>query len=89
MTHNGIISLLDVEDLQFALVNAGAQMIGRQYKSTLEDYFSMFVGFLMFNDAELAYEDVTTWMKTNVISDVNDIHLYELNGATIPASFLL
>ena len=89
MTHNGIISLLDIEDLQFALVNAGEQMIGKDYKSTLEDYFSMFVGFLMFNDAQLAYEDVSNWMKTNIISNVNDIHLYELNGATLPASFLL
>lgn len=89
MAHNGIISLLDVEDLQFALVNAGEQMIGREYKSTLEDYFSMFVGFLMFNDAQLAYEDVSNWMQNNVISNVNDIHLYELNGATLPASFLL
>lgn len=89
MSHNGIISLLDVEDLQFALVNAGAQMIGRKYKRTLEDYFSMFVGFLMFNDAQLAYEDVSRWMETNIISDVNDIHLYELNGATVPSSFLL
>ena len=28
-------------------------------------------------------------METNIISDVNDIHLYELNGATVPSSFLL
>jgi len=64
-------------------------MIGHYLKSSLEDYFSIFVGFLMFNDAELMFEDVTKWIKDNTISTVNDIHLYELNGVTVPSSFLL
>jgi hypothetical protein len=35
------------------MINAGALMIGAGNKHSLEDYFSIFVGFLMFNDATL------------------------------------
>ena len=89
MTDAGGISLIDVENLQFAMVNAGELMIGHTLKPQLEDYFSIFVGFLMFNDAQLMFEDVAKWIETGVVSSVNDIHLYELNGVTIPTSYLL
>ena len=89
MTDSGGISLGDLKFLQFACVNAGNQMIGRFLKSPLENYFSTFVGFLMFNDAELMFEDVAKWTTETAISGVNDIHLYELNGVTFPSSYLL
>lgn len=89
MTDSGGISLGDLEFLQFACVNAGNQMIGHFLKSPLENYFSTFVGFLMFNDAELMFEDVAKWTTENAISGVNDIHLYEINGVTFPSSYLL
>lgn len=89
LADSGGFDIGDLNFLQFALINAGSQMIGHYLKSSLEDYFSIFVGFLMFNDAELMFEDVTKWIKDNTISTVNDIHLYELNGVTVPSSFLL
>lgn len=89
MADSGGINLGDLEFLQFACINAGNQMIGHFLKSPLENYFSIFVGFLMFNDAELMFEDVAKWTTETAISGVNDIHLYELNGVTFPSSYLL
>ena len=89
LADSGGFSLGDLQYLQFAMINAGSQMLGNFLKSSLEDYFSIFVGFLMFNDAELMFEDVSQWIKSQTISSVNDIHLYELNGVTIPSSYLL
>lgn len=91
MADSGGFSLGDLEFLQFACVNAGEGMIGHFLKPTLENYFSTFVGFLMFNDAALMFEDTQKWIESQdkAISGVNDIHLYELNGVTIPSSYLL
>lgn len=89
MSDSGGISIGDLQFLQFACVNAGQQMIGHFLKPSLENYFSIFVGFLMFNDAELMFEDVTKWTTDMTISGVNDIHLYELNGITLPSSYIL
>ena len=89
VSDSGGFSLGDLKFLQFACVNAGNQMIGHFLKSPLENYFSIFVGFLMFNDAELMFEDVAKWTSEVAISGVNDIHLYELNGVTFPSSYLL
>ena len=89
MSDSGGISIGDLQFLQFACVNAGQQMIGHFLKPSLENYFSIFVGFLMFNDAELMFEDVTKWTTDMAISGVNDIHLYELNGITFPSSYIL
>lgn len=89
MSDSGGIDLGDLKFLQFACVNAGDLMIGNFLKPSLENYFSIFVGFLMFNDAELMFEDTANWMANTTISGVNDIHLYELNGVTFPSSYLL
>ena len=89
MADSGGIDIGDLQFLQFACVNAGNQMIGHFLKPSLENYFSIFVGFLMFNDAELMFEDVSNWTMETAISGVNDIHLYELNGVTFPSSYLL
>jgi hypothetical protein len=32
-------------------------------KSTLENYFSIFLGFFMFNDAALTIQDISDFMK--------------------------
>jgi hypothetical protein len=47
----------DIEFFQFAMINAGSQMIGHNLKRTLEDYFSIFLSFFMFNDAALMIEE--------------------------------
>jgi len=45
------MTLDDIEWLKFAMRNAGQGMIGSANKRSIEDYFSVFVGFFMFNDA--------------------------------------
>lgn len=89
MMEAGGITLDDKQWLQFAMINAGRNMIGRTYKTSIEDYFSLFVGFLMFNDAYIMVEDAKKYIENKYDSDVSDLHLYELNGVFIPTSYLL
>ena len=79
----------DIGWLHFAMINAGQQMIGRKNKHTLEDYFSIFVGFFMFNDAQIMMEDAFQSMKQDYESSVDELHLYQLNGLFVPSSYLL
>lgn len=89
MLDSGGISMIDAEWLYQAMLNAGKNMIGSNNKHALEDYFSAFIGFLMFNDAALMVEDVGNFLNNNFISDSQDIHLYQLNGIYVPNSFIL
>jgi len=89
MMEAGGITLDDKQWLQFAMINAGRNMIGHTYKTSIEDYFSLFVGFLMFNDAYIMVEDAKKYIENAYDSNVSDLHLYELNGVFIPASYLL
>lgn len=89
MLDSGGISMIDAEWLYQAMLNAGKNMIGSNNKHALEDYFSTFIGFLMFNDAALMVEDVGNFLNNNFISDSQDIHLYQLNGIYVPNSFIL
>lgn len=86
MQATGGLTEKDVEFFKWAMLNAGALMIGKNLKPQLEDYFSIFVGFLMFNDATLMVEDAKNRI-TN--STVEDLHLYDLNGVFVPSSYLL
>lgn len=83
------ITVEDKEWLRFAMINAGAQMLGASLKPTLENYFSIFVGFFMFNDAALMIEDAAAFMKDQYTAGAQDLHLYELNGLLVPSSYLL
>lgn len=90
IAESGGISQEDIGWLHFAMINAGDQMIGRSNKKSLEDYFSIFVGFFMFNDAQMAVEDAFNYINDKIENDdVQDIHLYQLNGVFIPSSYLL
>lgn len=84
----------DKQLLKFAMINAGDQMIGGnngkvKIKSTLENYFSIFLGFFMFNDAALTIQDISDFMKNQYTTMSEDIHVYQLNGLILPASYLL
>ena len=90
MMQSGGISIADKDWLIFALINCGKGMIGSKNKNNLEDYLSAFVGFLMFNDASLAVEDVSNFMLGNYTGyNVKDIHLYTLNNIYVPNSYIL
>ena len=88
---SGSFSNADINWLKFAMVNAGQKMIGHKLKSSLEDYFSVFVGFFMFNDAAIMVEDAMNFMTNQTLTDqgIADLHVYQLNGVFIPSSYLL
>lgn len=87
-TMSGFITPEDMNWLLFAMLNAGTQAIGHEYKHSLEDYFSTMIGFLMFNDAQLMFEDAINQIGYNE-NGSNDIHLYTINGIYMPNSFVL
>jgi len=45
------------------MINCGKLMIGHNLKKTIENYFSAFMGMLMFNDAEIFASDVKRWLE--------------------------
>lgn len=83
------ISPEDKNWLRFAMINAGNNMIGAKLKPTIENYFSIFVGFFMFNDAALMIEDAAAFMQNQYATGAQDLHIYQLNGLLVPASYLL
>ena len=87
--------ILDVKDdaewLKFALINSGLGLLGFKNRSSLENYFSLFASYLMFDDAQLMVsqafaESAQEIGKTN---SVQEIHLYVINGVYIPQSYIL
>lgn len=90
LAQTGGITQEDIGWLHFAMINAGKQMIGKNNKRSLEDYFSIFVGFFMFNDAKIMIEDAFNSIQDGVeTGGVEDLHLYQLNGVFVPSSYLL
>ena len=86
----GGLTKADIEFFKWAMINAGELMIGRKNKTSLEDYFSIFVGFLMFNDASLMIKDAQSFIQSGLSADTSqDLHLYDLNGVFVPSSYLL
>ena len=83
-----ILSDSDIEWLRFAMLNAGKGAIGKNNKTSLEDYFSTMTGFFMFNDAQLMFQEGIKNIGYND-EGVNDIHLYVLNNLYVPSSFIL
>lgn len=81
----------DAEWLKFALINSGLGLLGFKNRSSLENYFSLFASYLMFDDAQLmisqAFEESAQEIgKTN---SIQEIHLYVINGVYIPQSYIL
>lgn len=83
------LSQEDINFFRFAMVNAGSKMIGASLKKSLEDYFSVFLGFFMFNDAALMVEDAKNTLEETMEPQVTELHVYQLNGVYIPSSYLL
>lgn len=89
MLNSGGISMADGKLLYQAMINAGQNMIGKNNKRVIENYFSTFIGFLMFNDAALFAGDVKDYINNTFDTSSQDIHLYQLNGIFVPNSFIL
>lgn len=90
MAQAGGLDPLDIDNLFIAMINCGQLMIGEPLKHTIENYFSAFMGMLMFNDAQLFASDVKAWLQDKTeLSTVQDLHLYQLNGIIVPSSYIL
>ena len=85
----GGLSEEDINFFKFAMVNAGSNMIGASMKKSLEDYFSVFLGFFMFNDAALMIEEAKQSLEDQMEPQVTELHIYQLNGVYVPSSYLL
>lgn len=89
MLADGGITPLDRDWLIFALINCGEGMIGADNKHALEDYLSGYVGLLMFSDAAFITQDVSNYMRSQLNTDISNIHLYVLNDKYVPSSYIL
>lgn len=91
-TANGLaqLSLPQKESLEFLALNLSSAAVGSEYKSTLENYLSIFAGLLMFDDIyNMAKEADKMLKKASPYKTVKQIHLYNLNGIYVPASMIL
>lgn len=87
----GIMETADAEWLKFALVNSGLGLIGYKNRSSLENYFSLFASYLMFDDAQNMITDAVTNSAKEIgqKNSVQNIHLYVINGVYMPQSYIL
>ena len=84
------LSLPERKELGFLALNVSSLTVGNEngLKGTLEEFFSIFAGLLMFDDVQLmAQEAATTLSQTS--GKTKQIHLYNLNGTYVPASMIL
>lgn len=74
--------------LKFLILNLFSGGIAHQYKDILEKYFSIFAGLLMFDDAVVMAQNAQLSMMADN-SQVKSVHLYNINGVYVPASYVL
>ena len=91
MAETGGITIADIETLKWLAINAGSQMIGNFNKDPLIKYFSIFAGFLMFNDAAIMMQDAVKYIQDQFYNPgpSSEVHLYNLNGILVPSSYIL
>ncbi len=74
--------------LEFLILNLFDGAVAHRYKDTLEKYFSIFAGLLMFDDAVVMAQNAQRSMMADN-SQVKSVHLYNINGVYVPASYVL
>ena len=82
------LSFPSIEWLIFMVINLFDGCVASSKKDALQDYFSIFAGFLMFDDAIDMAEDARKRLETEA-SQVKSVHLYKINSIYIPASYIL
>ena len=84
---NGLATPTTKEALHFLALNlAPSAAAPNETIDIVEQYLAKFIGLLMFDDAEnMAKEALNEIQYTNL----NKIHVYELNNIYVPASMLL
>lgn len=77
---------IDTRWLKFAAYNLAESAMGSSLKAPLETYFSIAAGVAMFDDFSIVAKEMSEEM---IFSNVENIHLYNLNGVYFPASYFL
>lgn len=83
---------LDVnsDDLNFLAYNLIPGAIAEDKRGSLENYFSLFAGMLMFDDVQnMAQEAMQQVQSLSDTKQVEQLHLYNLNGIYVPGSMIL
>lgn len=75
------------DDFAFLSLNLDSQAAAPEARDPLAEYFSLFAGMLMFDDVQNMAQAAIE--QTKASSTVVQVHLYNLNGIYVPASFLL
>ena len=69
--------------------NLSELAVGKNLKNTLEKYFSIFAGLLMFDDIRNIAKDAKNTIDNEEEKTVHQIHLYKVNDQYIPSSMVL
>lgn len=77
---------IDTQWLKFAAYNLSDAALGSELKNPLQTYFSIAAGLIMFDDFSVIAKEVTEELN---YSNVDVLHLYNLNGVYVPASYFL
>lgn len=77
---------IDSEWLKFAAYNLSDAALGSELKDPLETYFAIAAGLIMFDDFSVIAKEVTEGLT---FSNASAIHLYNLQGVYVPASYFL
>lgn len=77
---------INTEWLKFAAYNLAGGALGSALKAPLETFFAIAAGLIMFDDFSVIAKEVTEDLH---FSNVSAIHLYNLNGVYVPASYFL
>lgn len=83
---------INVDELEFLSYNLfpGAAAGTKEAKTTLENYFSVFAGMLMFDDVQnMAHEAIEQMQSLSSNGQVETLHVYNLNTLFVPASVIL
>ena len=77
---------IDSNWLKFAAYNLSDSALGSALKAPLETYFAIAAGLIMFDDFSIIAKEVTERLT---FSNASAIHLYNLQGVYVPASYFL
>ena len=80
---------IDLERIKILLYNTSKDTLGEQYKSSLEHYFAIFAGILMFDDFSQIALDANSENETIISTNPTHIHLYKLSSLYVPSSYIL
>ena len=78
----------DIEFLQFAILNCLPGTVGTSNKNAIEKYLSAFAVMMLFSDGLTMAMELSNNIEVDT-SSLNVLHLFNVNGIFVPASYLL